>query len=68
MSRGLCPSGMGRRMCETSLRRVDHVLSITPYSHITFTFAGHLAVRLGYDKVLLAKVMTVLGSRLEQDM
>ncbi len=39
---------MGRRMCETSLR----LLPITPYRHITFTFAGHLAARLGYDKVV----------------
>ena len=45
---------------------VDHVLPRVPYRHVTFTFPGPLAVRLGYDRKLLAKVLLALGKRFDQ--
>ncbi|TPV92640.1 MAG: hypothetical protein B7733_24760, partial [Myxococcales bacterium FL481] len=67
-SRGICPSCMGRRMAETSMLLVDHVLPTTPYRHVTFTFPGPLAVRLGYDRELLATIWRALGARVDQSL
>ena len=47
---------------------IDHVLPSVPYRHITFTFPGPLAVRLGYDRKLLAKVLLSLGTRFDQNL
>ena len=66
--RGFCPSCMGRRMCETSLLLVDHLLPPVSYRHLTCTFAGPLAVRLAYDRALLGRVLQFVDRRLDQDL
>ena len=54
--RGFCPSCMGRRMVEGAALLVDHVLPAVEYRQWVLSFGGPLAVRLGYDRSLLAAV------------
>jgi len=47
---------MGRRMAEGAALLVDHVLPPVGYRQWVLSFSGPLAVRLGYDRELLAAV------------
>ena len=67
-SRSLCPSCMGRRMGETAALLVDHVLPETKWRHVTLTFAGPLAVRMGYNKTLLSQVLDCAGRRIDSQL
>ncbi len=42
-SRGVCPSCMGRRMCETAALLADHRLPAVPYRQWVLSFEGALA-------------------------
>ena len=66
--RGFCPSCMGRRMAEGAALLVDHVLPKVGYRQWVLSFAGPLAVRLGYDQALLAAVAESLARAVMQDM
>ncbi|MFY0535288.1 transposase zinc-binding domain-containing protein [Nannocystis pusilla] len=66
--RGFCPSCMGRRMAEGAALLVDHVLPAVGYRQWVLSFEGPLAVRLGYDQALLAKVAEGLARAVMHDM
>ena len=65
-NRGVCPSCMGRRMCETAALLVDERLPAVPYRQWVLSFPGPLAVRLGYDTELLGQVCKSLSNRVMQ--
>ena len=65
-SRGICPSCMGRRMCETAALLVDHRLPKTRFRQWVLSFEGSMAVRLGYDKQLLSLVCKRFAHRVMQ--
>jgi hypothetical protein len=65
-SRGICPSCMGRRMCETAALLVDHRLPAVPWRQWVLSFEGSMAVRLGYDKRLLTLVCQRFAKRVMQ--
>jgi hypothetical protein len=65
-SRGICPSCMGRRMGETAALLVDHRLPAVPWRQWVLSFEGPLAVRLGYNAKLLARVCQRFGKRVMQ--
>jgi len=65
--RGFCPSCMGRRMAEGAALLVDHVLPAVGYRQWVLSFSGPLAVRLGYDRELLAAVSGCLGRAVLRD-
>ena len=67
-NRGCCPSCMGRRMAEGAALLVDHVLPAVGYRQWVLSFQGPLAVRLGYDQTLLAKVAESLAQAVMRDM
>ena len=54
-SRGVCPSCLGRRMSEGAALLVDRRLPAVGYRQWVLSFAGSMAVRLGYDAALLAR-------------
>ncbi len=54
--RGFCPSCLGRRMGEGAAWLVDGLLPRCGYRQWVLSFAGPMAVRLGYDAALLARV------------
>ena len=66
--RGFCPSCMGRRMAEGAALLVDHVLPAVGYRQWVLSFTGRMAVRLGYDQVLLAKVAEAFARAVMHDM
>ena len=66
--RGFCPSCMGRRMAEGAALLVDYVLPPVGYRQWVLSFSGPLAVRLGYDRELLAAVSERLARAVLQDM
>ena len=66
-SRGFCPSCMGRRMAEGAALLVDQVLPAVGYRQWVLSFSGPLAVRLGYDEELLAKVAESVARAAMQD-
>jgi hypothetical protein len=66
--RGFCPSCMGRRMAEGAALLVDHVLPEVGYRQWVLSFTGPMAVRLGYDRELLAAVSGRLARAVLQDM
>ena len=66
--RGFCPSCMGRRMAEGAALLVDHVLPAVGYRQWVLSFAGRMAVRLGYDQTLLAKVAEAFARAVMHDM
>jgi len=59
---------MGRRMGETAALLVDHLLPEVNYRHVTLTFAGPLATRLGYNKTLLSKILQLAGRRIDSQL
>ena len=65
--RGFCPSCMGRRMAEGAALLVDQVLPPVGYRQWVLSFSGPLAVRLGYDRELLAAVSEGLARAVLQD-
>ena len=65
-NRGVCPSCMGRRMCETAALLVDERLPAVPYRQWVLSFPGPLAVRLGYDTELLGQVCKSFSNRVMQ--
>ena len=65
--RGFCPSCMGRRMAEGAALLVDHVLPAVGYRQWVLSFTGPMAVRLGYDRELLAAVSGRLARAVLQD-
>ena len=65
-SRGICPSCMGRRMAETAALLVEHRLPAVPWRQWVLSFPGPLAVRLGYDRALLARVCQRFAARVMQ--
>ena len=67
-SRSICPSCMGRRMGETAALLVDHLLPEVNYRHVTLSFAGPLAIRLGYNKTLLSKILQLAGRRIDSQL
>jgi len=67
-NRGCCPSCMGRRMAEGAALLVDHVLPALGYRQWVLSFQGPMAVRLGYDQVLLAKLAECLARAVMPDM
>jgi hypothetical protein len=66
--RGFCPSCMGRRMAEGAALLVDHVLPAVGYRQWVLSFEGRMAVRLGYDQALLARVAEAFARALMHDM
>jgi hypothetical protein len=66
--RGCCPSCMGRRMAEGAALLVDHVLPAVGYRQWVLSFEGPMAVRLGYDQALLARVAEAFARALMHDM
>ena len=66
--RGCCPSCMGRRMAEGAALLVDHVLPAVGYRQWVLSFEGRMALRLGYDESLLAKVAEGLARAVMHDM
>ncbi len=66
--RGFCPSCMGRRMAEGAALLVDHVLPAVGYRQWVLSFEGRMAVRLGYDQALLAKVAEAFARAVMHDM
>lgn len=66
--RGFCPSCMGRRMAEGAALWVDHLLPAVGYRPWVLSFEGPLAVRLGYDQALLAKVAERFARAVMQDL
>ena len=58
---------MGRRMAEGAALLVDHVLPAVGYRQWVLSFSGPLAVRLGYDRELLAAVSGCLGRAVLRD-
>ncbi|MBM4247825.1 MAG: transposase, partial [Deltaproteobacteria bacterium] len=54
--RGFCPSCLGRRMSEGAALLVDRLLPRCGYRQWVLSFGGSMAVRLGYDATLLARV------------
>ncbi len=67
-NRGCCPSCMGRRMAEGAALLVDHVLPAVGYRQWVLSFQGPLAVRLGYDQALLARIAEGLAQAVMRDM
>lgn len=59
--RGVCPSCIGRRMCETAANWVTHLLPEIPYRQWVLSFDSSLAVRLGYDADALGLVCRSFG-------
>ena len=55
-------------MAEGATLLVDHVLPAVGYRHWVLSFEGRLAVRLGYDEALLARVAEGLARAAMQDM
>jgi len=55
-------------MAEGAALLVDHVLPKVGYRQWVLSFAGPLAVRLGYDQALLAAVAESLARAVIQDM
>src|SRR4051794_35915676 len=47
--RGICPSCMGRRMCQTAANPVEHVLPLVPLRQWVFTMPHQLRGRLAFD-------------------
>ncbi|MBK8261908.1 MAG: transposase [Nannocystis sp.] len=66
--RGFCPSCMGRRMAEGAALLVDHVLPAVGVRQWVLSFEGRMAVRLGYDRALLARVAGAFARALLHDM
>ncbi|MBK8261253.1 MAG: transposase zinc-binding domain-containing protein [Nannocystis sp.] len=66
--RGFCPSCMGRRMAEGAALLVDHVLPAVGVRQWVLSFEGRMAVRLGYDRALLARVAGAFARALIHDM
>lgn len=64
--RGVCPSCIGRRMCETTSNWLDHLLPHVPYRQWVLSFDASLAVRLGYDARALALVCRSFSRRVLQ--
>jgi hypothetical protein len=64
--RGVCPSCIGRRMCETASNWVDHLLPSVPYRQWVLSFDSSLAVRLGYDRQALDLVCRSFARRVTQ--
>ena len=58
--RGICPSCLGRKMCQTALNLTEHVLPPVPLRQWVFTLPHPLRARLAYDAPLLGAV-TVRG-------
>jgi hypothetical protein len=54
--RGVCPSCLGGRMSEGAALLVDRLLPRCGYRQWVLSFGGQVAVRLGYDAALLARV------------
>jgi len=54
-------------MAEGAALLVDHVLPAIDYRQWVLSFEGPLAVRLGYDRALLAKVAERLARAVMQD-
>lgn len=73
--RGVCPSCIGRRMCETAANWVDGLLPAVPYRQWVLSFDSPLAVRLGYDSGALGvvcrswtrRVMQRIARRVKQE-
>jgi len=65
-ARGICPSCIGRRMCEGAALWVDHLLPPVPYRQCVLSFGSPLCVRLGYDASLLAAVCRFVSRRFMQ--
>jgi len=65
-SRGICPSCMGRRMCESAALLVEHRLPAVPWRQWVLSFEGPMATRLGYDKRLLGRVCQGFAKRVMQ--
>jgi hypothetical protein len=54
--RGICPSCLGRKMCQTALNLTEHVLPPVPLRQWVFTLPHPLRARLAYDAPLLGAV------------
>jgi hypothetical protein len=54
--RGICPSCLGRKMCQTALNLTEHVLPAVPLRQWVFTLPHPLRARLAYDASLLGAV------------
>ena len=54
--RGICPSCLGRKMCQTALNLTEHVLPPVALRQWVFTLPHPLRARLGYDAPLLGAV------------
>jgi len=54
--RGICPSCLGRRMCQTAMNLTEHVLPAVPLRQWVFTVPHALRARLAFDGKLLGAV------------
>lgn len=54
--RGICPSCLGRKMCQTALNLTEHVLPAVPLRQWVFTVPHPLRARLAFDGKLLGAV------------
>jgi len=54
--RGICPSCMGRRMCQTAANLVEHVLPPVPLRQWVFTMPHQLRGRVAFDGKLLGAI------------
>jgi hypothetical protein len=62
---GICPSCMGRRMNDTAVHLVDHVLPFdTPIRQWVCSMPFSLRYLMGYDKKLCADILSVYASEL----
>ena len=59
--RGFCPSCLGRRMAQTALNLVDHVLPPVGLRQFVLTLPFELRARLAYDGKLLGAVTRVFS-------
>lgn len=59
--RGVCPSCIGRRMCQTAANWIAQLLPEVPYRQWVLSFDSSLAVRLGYDADSLGLVCRSFG-------
>jgi len=57
--RAFCPSCLGRRMEQTSMNLLDHVIPRVPLRQFVLTWPFELRTRLGYDGSLLGAVSRV---------
>jgi len=55
-TRGFCPSCLGRRMAQTALNLLEHVLPAVPLRQLVLTVPFELRARLTYDGALLGAV------------